>query len=144
MTFRRIAFTVPGQPVAKGRARAFVRNGRVGHHTPEKTVRYESTVALAAQQAMAGAALITGPVQLNVIASFQIPSSWSRKKRDAAVRGDLLPTGRPDVDNVGKAICDGCNGVVFADDAQVVTMHLRKRYAEQPGVSVVVEGNQDA
>ena len=32
-----IAFTIPGEPVAKGRARAFVRAGRVAHYTPAKT-----------------------------------------------------------------------------------------------------------
>ena len=31
--------TIPGVPVAKGRARAFVRNGHVGHYTPDKTAR---------------------------------------------------------------------------------------------------------
>ena len=32
-----VAFFVPGEPVAKGRARAFVRHGHVAHYTPEKT-----------------------------------------------------------------------------------------------------------
>ena len=30
-----VAFFVPGEPVAKGRARAFVRHGHVAHYTPE-------------------------------------------------------------------------------------------------------------
>jgi len=47
-----ISFTIPGEPVAKGRARSCVRNGHIAHYTPEKTALYENLVRLAAQQAM--------------------------------------------------------------------------------------------
>ena len=137
--FRRVTFHVPGQPVAKGRPRSFVRGGKIGHHTPEKTIRYESTVALAAQQAMAGAEMIEGPVQLSIIASFLIPQSWSERKKTQAANGDVMPCGRPDLDNVAKAISDACNGIVWRDDSQVVTLIVRKRYGIEPGASVVVE-----
>ena len=56
-----VAFVVPGEPVAKGRARAFIRAGHVAHYTPEKTARFENLVKLAAQQAMNGEP-ISGPV----------------------------------------------------------------------------------
>lgn len=130
-------FTIPGEPVAKGRARSFVRNGHVAHYTPEKTARYENLVRLAAQQAMAGGAPIEGPVHLVVSACLGIPVSWSLKKQRAAAVGEIRPTKKPDLDNIVKAIKDGMNGVTWRDDAQVVEVEASKTYG-QPCVKVVV------
>ena len=132
-----VDFIVPGEPVAKGRARSFVRNGHVAHFTPERTARYENLVRLAAQQAMAGRSPLEGAVHLTVSAIFAIPSSWS-KKRQALARGDLV-TKRPDLDNVVKAIKDGCNGVLWRDDCQVAALIASKTYGEIPGVWVCVK-----
>ena len=135
------SFTVPGEPVAKGRARAFVRGGRVAHYTPDKTERYEARVATFAQQAMAGARPLVGGVALSVVARFSIPASWSKKRRQAAMDGLEHVTKRPDLDNVLKAIKDGMNGIAWLDDSQVVRLvDCRKVYAEQPGVDVIVAG----
>lgn len=134
-----VVFTVPGQPVGKGRPRI----GKVGNHarmfTPAKTVSYESTVALAAQQAMAGAPLIHGPASAVLRLTLAIPASWSRKKQEQARAGAVLPTTKPDADNVVKAIFDAINGVVWRDDSQVVELTLTKVYGSTPGVSVRIE-----
>ena len=120
-----IHFHIPGAPVGKGRPRI----GKVGAHarmfTPAKTVNYESTVALFAAQAMAGRALLTGPVNLQMRVDFPIPASWSIKKQRAAEAGQILPTVKPDADNV-----------VWKDDVQVVELTLKKRYSVVPGVAV--------
>lgn len=123
-----IKFTVPGDPVAKGRARSFVRNGHVAHYTPEKTARYENLVRLAAAQAMGTTAPIEVAVCLVVRAYMPIPKSWSMKKKQAAVLDEVLPTSRPDLDNIVKAIKDGGNGVTWRDDSQVVDLIASKRY----------------
>ena len=134
-----LKFSVPGQPVAKGRPRSFVRAGRVGHHTPEKTVRYENLVAWHAAQAMVGRTLFEGPVQLTVSAWFQIPASWPEKKKASARFGNLRPASRPDADNVLKAVSDAMNGVVYRDDAQAVHVTVIKRFADAPRVDIQVE-----
>lgn len=132
-------FHVPGQPVGKGRARI----GKVGAHarmfTPAKTVNYEGLVALAAQQAMAGAPLFEGPCEVKMRVDCQIPASWSQKKQRAAAAGDSHPTTKPDVDNIVKAIFDALNGVVWKDDVQVVALTVSKRYWMVPGVAVRIE-----
>lgn len=133
-----IQFHVPGQPVGKGRPRI----GKVGQHarmfTPGKTVSYESTVALSAQQAMQGRGLIEGPVKVLMRMTLVIPASWSRKKQEQAVAGLIRPTTKPDTDNVIKAIFDAINGVVWRDDVQVVELGVSKVYGTVPGVSVHV------
>ena len=45
---------------------------------------------------------------------------------------------RPDGDNVLKAVCDGINGVVWADDVQAVDQRVTKVYGETPGLRVRV------
>lgn len=133
-----IQFNVPGQPVGKGRPRI----GNVGQHarmfTPGKTVSYESTVALSAQQAMQGRSLIEGPVKVLMRMTLVIPASWSRKKQEQALAGQIRPTTKPDTDNVIKAIFDAINGVVWRDDVQVVELGVSKVYGAVPGVSVHV------
>ena len=133
-----IQFTIPGEPVAKGRARSFVRGGHVAHYTPEKTARYENLVKLAAQQAMDGLPPADGAITLTVRAYFGIPDSWSKKRQAAALAGVEHHTKRPDLDNVVKAIKDGMNGVAWRDDCQVVQLKdCRKTYGETPRVEVI-------
>lgn len=134
--FRPIVFTVPGEPQGKGRPRI----GRVGQHarmfTPAKTVAYEGLVALAAQEAMQGRDMITGPVLIELHILHGVPQSMSKKRKALALAGQLLPMKKPDTDNVLKAICDGCNGVVWKDDVQATDGVFRRRYSETPGVRV--------
>lgn len=130
-------FVVPGTPVAKGRARAFIRSGHIGHHTPDKTVKYEARVAIFAKQAMALRPPMAGAVMLSVTAHFPIPASWSKKRQAAARSGLEQVTKKPDLDNVLKAIKDGMNGVVWLDDAQVVRLvDCCKVYSDEPRVEV--------
>lgn len=134
-----IRFTVPGTPQGKGRARFSTRGGFARAFTPEKTVAYEGLIALAAQQAMAGADLIAGPVYLTVTAFFPIPASWSQKRRAETNARLTWHTSKPDADNIAKAAGDALNGVVFKDDSQVAFAKVMKHYAETPRLEIVVE-----
>lgn len=133
-----ISFHVPGQPQGKGRARV----GRVAGHarmfTPAKTVAYEGLVSHAASLAMDGAAIIDGPCAVKLDIACQIPASWPKKRRLAAIEGTVRVQTKPDLDNTAKAIFDGCNGVVWRDDVQVVMLQAHKRYSQTPGVTVEV------
>ncbi len=133
-----VAFTVPGTPVAKGRARSFVRNGHVAHYTPERTANYENLVKLVAQQAMVGKELFTCPVLMKIDLFVSIPVSWSKKKQKAALSGEVMPDKRPDLSNVLKSIEDALNGIVYQDDKQIVSLTIEKRYAEIPKANVEV------
>lgn len=140
-----IAFTIPGQPVAKGRPKFARRGAHVVAYTPQKTASYENLVKLAATMAMAGLQPTASPVALSITLNLQIPASWSKKRRAAAVAGTICATKKPDADNVLKGIKDGCNGIVWADDAQVVRIVLDKRYSETPCAVVhVVEVTGEA
>jgi len=136
-----IAFTVPGQPQGKGRAKIVKIGGFSRMATPAKTVAYEGLVAHAAQFAMRSTGQIEPmqcAVSVNLAIDCQVPASWSQKKQRQALAGEVFPTTKPDVDNVVKAIFDGLNGVVWKDDVQAVDCRIRKRYSATPGVRVEV------
>jgi Holliday junction resolvase RusA-like endonuclease len=133
-----VAFNIPGQPVAKGRPKFARRGAHVVVYTPAATVSYENLVKMAATLAMRGVEPTAGPVALTVSLSMQIPASWSNKRRALAAAGSIAATKKPDADNVLKGIKDGCNGIIWRDDAQVVRIILEKRYAETPSAQVTV------
>ena len=133
-----VAFEVPGEPQGKGRARVGSVGGHARMFTPQKTVAYEGLIAMAAKQAMAGAKLLPGACAIEVEAVFAMPKSMSKKHRVEALAGRMRPTKKPDGDNVLKAVCDGINGVVWADDVQAVDQRVTKVYGETPGLRVRV------
>ena len=49
-----------------------------------------------------------------------------------------MPTKKPDLDNVLKAVLDGLNGIAFVDDSQVVNVCMAKHYDLTPRVAVTV------
>lgn len=134
-----ISFTIPGAPVGKGRPRIARHGGFVRTYTPEKTVNYESLVALAGQQAMAGRDPLLVPVSLRLNVCCAVPASWSGKKQARAIAGEIRPASKPDLDNVLKAICDGLNGVAWKDDVQVVEATVSKSYSHSPRVDAVIQ-----
>lgn len=125
-----IEIVVPQTPVGKGRARFVKATGRT--YTPQKTVAFEGLVALAGQEAMAGAAPLDGPMTLLIDAYFPIPKSRPKKWQAAARAGAVRPTGKPDGDNVMKAVGDALNTIVWVDDSQIVDARVRKLYSDTP------------
>jgi Holliday junction resolvase RusA-like endonuclease len=134
-----IAFTIPGEARGKGRPRASSYGGRIRLHSDAKTASYENLVKLAAVAAMKGAVPLDEPLMVIITARMVPPASVSKKRRTAMLAGVTLPTKKPDLDNVVKAVLDGCNGVAFRDDVLVVSQFAHKRYAETAGVDVVIE-----
>ena len=134
-----IHFTIPGTPVAKGRARSYKRGNFIQHVTPEKTVLYENLVKMIAMDAMNGAKPIQGAIHLRIQAHFPIAESWSKKKKEEAITGRLKCTKKPDADNIAKVVSDALNGVLFADDSAVTYLIVTKGYSNEPRVEVHVE-----
>ena len=129
-----IDLVIPGAPVAKGRPRFSRRSGRT--FTPAKTAQAEETLAGRAMALLAGVEglPLQGPLRLEATFTSVQPASWSRKKRAETP----APTSRPDVDNLLKLATDALNGVVWVDDAQLVTIICRKVYGDAPSTRLIV------
>lgn len=130
----RVTFVVAGQPTAKGRPRAFVRNGQIGMRTPDQTVAYERAIGYAARPHFRTP--IDGPVRLDIVAIFAMPVSWSKKRRAEESGG--WHTSKPDRDNIEKAIKDALNGIAWVDDRQVADGSCLKVWGEVGEVRVTV------
>jgi Holliday junction resolvase RusA-like endonuclease len=132
-------FHVDGDPVPKGRPKFTSIAGFMRTYTPRKTVDYELTVRAAAKAAMGPTDLLETPVGVYLYIRLPIPKSHSKKRRDACLSGQEKPIKKPDIDNLAKSILDGMNGVIWKDDAQIVSLHVTKVYASGAGVDVLIK-----
>jgi Holliday junction resolvase RusA-like endonuclease len=123
-----IAFNVPGEPVAFARSGG---NGKV-RVTPKKQRDFMALVRLAAHKAMDGQPPLEGAIAFAIRATYRVPTSWPKKRAAVA----KWRTSKPDADNIAKLVCDACNEVVFADDAQVVDLRVQKLYGPLAGITV--------
>lgn len=138
MNDKSVFVLVPGDPIGKGRPRIGRRGPHAMMFTPPETVAYENAVRREASRSMQGRALLSGPVELKLQIFMPIPVSYSKKKAEAARLGRIVPTKKPDGDNIIKAICDAFNGAVWVDDTQVVDYHVTKRFGEPSCVIAIV------
>jgi len=122
-----IDIVIHGKPVGKARPRfGRKKDGGAVTYTPRETKNYEQAVAALAQCAMMGKTLMEGPLRVTICAYFQHKTKIG------------YHTSRPDLDNIIKIILDGLNGVVFKDDASVVSIVAMKQYGEER-VEVMVD-----
>lgn len=119
-----LTVTVPGIPVGQGNIR-HLGKGRPSVHQNAKTLLpWRQAIAFQCRQAMADRGItepMTGPLALT--ATFSLPRPKSAPARRWA------PDGRPDIDHLLRAACDGLTqGGCWVDDAQVVTVTASKVY----------------
>jgi Holliday junction resolvase RusA-like endonuclease len=130
-----IVVHIPGEIRGKGRPRFSRKSGRA--YTPERTATAEAWVRSRAADAHTGAPL-DGPVSIRLEVGVAVPASWSKRKRADALAGAAWPTGKPDLDNVLKLVGDACNGILWADDKQIVRAEVSRRYVEAPAAVLTV------
>lgn len=134
-----VEFTVYGEPRGKGRPRFSKVNGRTITRTPDETVLYENLVRTEyRQQCRARKFDDHAALSVYIRAYFPIPASVSKKRRRLMEEGKILPTKRPDIDNLAKIVMDSINGIAYRDDAQVAVCSIAKLYGEQPRVWVQI------
>lgn len=133
-----IKLHIPGEPQGKQRPRKSC-SGYM--YTPDKTRKYEERVRTAYRLRYGNKMQWeNGKTQLKmlVLAGYKIPEGASKGKKYAMQKGEILPTKKPDADNILKVIADGLNGLCYYDDKQIVDVTVRKYYTDQPGVDVMI------
>ncbi len=128
-----ITLTIPGTPFAKQRPRFSRKSGRA--FTPAETVSFERTVGTIANAQFP--VPLECPVKVTINATFEPPASWPKKKLAALIWRPH--TQRPDLDNIGKAICDGLNRIAWADDCQIAELSIRKVWGNPAQTVVHIE-----
>lgn len=137
-----VMFELAGEPRAWSRPGATIRtiNGRqvIHWYLRAEEGEYREAVQWAAKAAMRGKRPTVQPVALLCHAFLPIPVTWTTRERMDARAGVLLPTGRPDWDNLGKIVADAIKGIVWGDDAAVIDGRVIKRYSDEPALRVEV------
>lgn len=134
----KVFFEVYGKPQGKARPR-MTRSGHV--YTPHETLQYEQRVRSAYQSACDCKGYFRDePVRVVINVFYDIPKSTPKKMLPQILRSNLLPTKKPDTDNIAKIICDALNGVAYGDDKQIVELHVYKWYtASEARVTVYID-----
>ena len=115
-----LSFTIPGKPVAKARARTVSKAGRVWSFTPSKTMKYEALVRGVALHARQEAKLSIS----EALFSLKVDCYGAHP--------------RSDWDNLGKAISDALNGIIWKDDSQVIDASVQKLLCKKGDERTVV------
>lgn len=131
-----VQIEIPGEPVAKARARTVRQKGRTHSYTPAKSKNWAEAASLLAKIEMRGKQRLSGAIMLDILAIFAIPESWPEWKREAALSGLIAHTVKPDRDNIEKNVCDALNGIVWIDDCYIIDGKIKKEYGENSGIIV--------
>jgi Holliday junction resolvase RusA-like endonuclease len=127
-----LTVTVPGTPVGQGRLSA-VGRGRMIHTNAAKLLPWRESIAVHCRQAMHAAGLLeplAGPLSLTAVFTLSRPKSAPRRR--------WAPDGRPDLDHLIRACCDGITqGGAWVDDGQVVGITAAKQYG-LPGAQLTI------
>ncbi|MDL2268855.1 RusA family crossover junction endodeoxyribonuclease [Desulfosarcina sp. OttesenSCG-928-A07] len=125
-----ISFTLPIIPTAQARPRVAVRGKFVQAYKTKDQQANERTLE-AWLKDHAPEAPLTGGLVLEFVAALPIPKSATKKNKTAMLSGFVLPTKKPDLDNLAKQIKDAMTRMQFwGDDSQIVSLRCEKIYAE--------------
>ena len=130
---RELHVVIPGQPHGMGRPRAVIRGKHAGVYERPEDASWKAYASALYQSAMFSqlhpCTPLAGPVAVWIVAVWACPKS--AKKADRCRQRPRV--GKPDADNIAKAVCDAGNGVLWVDDAQVVELHVTRFVAAEGG-----------
>lgn len=131
---------IHGAPVGWQRTRT--NHAQRRHFNDPKTEAAEAVVVIAWIEA-GSPRFDEGPLTLSLVAVMERPAGHFKRDGTLSASGlrSSYPTKKPDADNLVKLVCDALNTRGYRDDAQIVSMDVRKRWAlpgEPPHTRVTV------
>lgn len=112
------------KPIPKERPRFNRSTGRT--YTPNTTKDFEEHIAYEYLN-QGGEYFDSKPIKLKLTFGFEVPKSYSKKKREEALRGISTPS-KCDIDNLVKCVQDGLNKVAYSDDRYIHTIEATKKF----------------
>jgi len=107
-------------------------------YSPAEVKKWQFDAKKLAIEQMNGKPPLKGMLDVSIDVYLPVPKSMSAQKTRLALEGLLRPITRPDADNYSKSVCDSMTGVLWCDDAQIVSLHVNKWYSQKPRVIVQV------
>lgn len=133
-------FSVHGMPITQGSKRAIpLKNGRIAlvEQTGDRLKDWRHAINDEGRRARGDKPMLVGPVHVTIEFALPKPNAAPKKKR-------TWPIGKRsgDLDKLARAALDALTNVLFADDAQVVELYVRKDYGD-PGACIVVRAVEE-
>lgn len=130
-------------PVGKQRAMPCLNKGKIKMVTRKKTRSYEESLRFFVYKLMVKNKWkkfeAHVPLEVDMVAYFDIPKSTSKSNRQKMLSGKCLPTKKPDTDNIQKIVFDALNKIVYHDDAQICKVSFIKVYDTEPRVKMSIK-----
>ena len=139
----KIEFTVFGQPQTAGSKKGFYQpklKRVIITDDNTKSRSWKEQVASAAHQAYNGP-LLREALAMSLIFYRVRPKGHFKANGISFSKtgaGSFGPATRPDLLKLARAVEDALKGVIYVDDAQIITETLRKRWGEPSRVDVLI------
>jgi Holliday junction resolvase RusA-like endonuclease len=130
-----VSFIIPTKPAGKERPRL---TGKGAVYTPAKTKAYENFIKGCYIEQCGDASF--GDRSIHMVVKAYVPplTKFKKAEREAALRGELKPTAKPDADNILKAILDALNELAYDDDRAIYRILVERIYSENPRTEVTI------
>lgn len=125
-------FEISGIPVPQKQTR-FTRSGHSYNPSSKDIQQFQWQI-----RPYAPSEPLVGPVEMHITFYLPIPASTSRIKRIQMMNGVILPTKKPDFDNLAYLVTNALKQIVYSDDSQVTDCIIRKRYSDKPRTVIKV------
>lgn len=118
------------EPVGKARPRVTMKGGRAFAYTPQKTAHAENLIR---DKVMALKVFFPRDTPLFMMIVFYRSRSKSLAKKVK------MPVSRPDADNLWKLVSDSLEKFIYANDSQITTAVIKKRFGSPPRIELKLE-----
>jgi len=102
-------------------------------YTPAKTRLAEAVIQTQIRQEVLKHGVFGGDQAIKLIATFYRPRPKHLPKRVT------MPITRPDVDNLYKLLGDSLEKFVYANDSQITSADIKKRFGSPPRIELLLE-----
>jgi len=134
-------FTLDGIPIHQQRPRVKMRGQFHKMYNPNANDLHNAKISLLSQisQIKSSFQKIEKdiPFSVRLIFYMQIPKTYSKKKRDDAIKGIIHHTAC-DIDNLIKFVLDACNEIIWHDDRSITEIHALKVFSDTPRTEIFV------
>jgi len=128
--------TIPGIPVPNN-----TKISKYRFYKPKKVNDYKKYIQLEVQQYMRKHALKCSqePIYMILWIGLPVPTSWSKKRREMALKGEIKHKTKPDGENFAILIKNALQNIVYKNDSQICVYYEKKFYVEHPYVKITIK-----
>ena len=133
----RIKTVILVEPTPKARPRHTTKGNRVITYTPEKTRVAEARIQTRIQESVLEKGSFGEGIPIRMEATFY------RLRPKSLPKKVIMPVTKPDWDNYGKLLTDALEKYVYANDSQITSAVIRKRYGSPPRIELILEEDSE-